>query len=401
MVIRETMRTAWRSLASNRLRTALTALGMVIGVAAVVAVLAIGEGARASVEGRIRSLGSNLMMVRPGAGHQGPVRSGSVETLTRQDAAALGTLEGVSAVSPEASGSAQVRYRENNLSSSIAGVTPAYFTIRSLDIEQGLGLTLLDEQQNRRVAVIGVNVADTLFGRQSALGARVQIRGLTFRVVGVLAAKGDQAASSPDDLVLVPLSTHQNALFGKSFLSTISAQLADEKEVADVQARIENLLRLRHHLRPDQDSDFNVRSQTEMLQTMGEITGTFTTLLGSVAAVSLLVGGIGIMNIMLVSVRERTREIGVRMAVGARRRDVLLQFLVEAVVVSISGGIVGVGLGYLAAYAIARIGGWDTVVPMYSVVLSLGVSVAIGLVFGVGPARRAAHLDPVEALRQE
>jgi len=206
---------------------------------------------------------------------------------------------------------------------------------------------------------------------------------------------------SPDDSVFVPLSTHASALFGRDYLSTVSLQLKREEQAAQVQAQAEQLLRLRHRLRSDQPSDFEVRSQAEMLETMGQITGTFTTLLGSIAAVSLVVGGIGIMNIMLVSVRERTREIGVRMAVGARRRDVLRQFLFEAVAVSLAGGAVGVGLGYAAAQLLARFGEWQTIVPSYAIALALGVSALIGIAFGVGPARRAARLDPVEALRFE
>ncbi len=400
MLIRETVRTAWRSLVTNRLRTALTALGMVIGVAAVVAVLAIAEGAKASVEGQIRSLGSNLMQVRPGRARVGAVRAGSVETLSRGDAQAIAQIPGVRAVSPECNGTAQIRYLESNSSASVIGVTDQYLAIRSIEVAQGLGFTTLDEEQRTRVAVLGAGIARTLFGDESPIGARIQIQGTAFRVVGVLEEKGE-SFSSPDDNVFVPLSTHQGVLFGTPFLTGISLQIADEGETYAIQERIEQLLRIRHRLAPEAENDFEVRSQTEMLQMMGAVTGTLTALLMSVAAVSLLVGGIGIMNIMLVSVRERTREIGVRMAVGARRRDVLYQFLVEAVVVSFSGGVVGLLLGYGAAEMIARFGGWETIVPTYSLGLALSVSVVVGLVFGVGPARRAAGLDPVEALRQE
>ena len=401
MRLREVVRSALRSLRGNKVRTALTALGTIIGVASVVIVLAVGEGASADVSSRIRSLGTNLLTVRPGAGRYGPVRTGSVDTLTLGDAEALARIPGVVAVAPEVSGSAQLRYLSENTNAQVLGVTATYLGIRSIEVASGLSFDALDDQQRRRVAILGANVADELFGRVSPVGERVQIRGIPFRVVGVMARQGDGGFQSPDDMVLVPLATHQGVLFGQDHLSSISVQIADENESALVQARIEELLRLRHRLRPDQDDDFSVRSQTEMLQTMTAITGTLTALLGAVALVSLVVGGIGIMNIMLASVRERTREIGVRMAVGARRRDILLQFLAEAAVVSIAGGLAGVGLGMLGASAIARFGGWPMVVPAYGVVLALGVSLAVGLVFGVGPARSAARLDPVEALRHE
>ncbi|XYH93083.1 ABC transporter permease [Sorangium sp. So ce1128] len=400
MLIKETAKSAWRSLASNRLRTLLTMLGMIIGTAAVVAVLGIGEGARSSVEGRIRSLGANLLMVRPGSASTSGVRSGTVKTLTEDDADALKALDGVAAVAPERSGSAQLRYMASNLNASVTGITPAYLDVRSLSMGSGVPFSDLDEQQRARVVILGANVARQLYPGGSPLGTRLQINGSAFRVVGVLAEKGS-GMGSPDDGVFVPMSTHRSVLFGQDHLSTISLQLASEDRSDTVIAQLEQLLRLRHRLRADQPSDFEVRSQAEMLATMGQITGTFTTLLGSVAAVSLIVGGIGIMNIMLVSVRERTREIGVRMAVGARRRDIMRQFLVEAVVVSLAGGVAGVGLGYGAAVALSRFGEWATIVPPYAVGLALGVSILIGITFGVGPARRAARLDPVEALRFE
>ncbi|WP_437739230.1 ABC transporter permease [Sorangium sp. So ce1504] len=403
MLIKETAKSAWRSLASNRLRTLLTMLGMIIGTAAVVAVLGIGEGARSSVEGRIRSLGANLLMVRPGSASASGVRSGTVKTLTVDDAEALKGLDGVAAIAPERSGSAQLRYMASNLNASVTGITPAYLEVRSLSVASGVSFSDLDEQQRARVVVLGANVARQLYAANvsaSPLGTRLQINGNAFRVVGVLAEKGS-GMGSPDDGVFVPLSTHRSVLFGQDHLSTISLQLASEDRSDMVIAQLEQLLRLRHRLRADQPSDFEVRSQAEMLATMGQITGTFTMLLGSVAAVSLIVGGIGIMNIMLVSVRERTREIGVRMAVGARRGDILRQFLVEAVVVSLAGGVAGVGLGYGAAVLLSRFGEWATIVPTYAVGLALGVSILIGITFGVGPARRASRLDPVEALRFE
>jgi putative ABC transport system permease protein len=401
MLIRETAKSAWRSLASSRLRTLLTMLGMIIGTGAVVAVLGIGEGARSSVEGRIRSLGSNLLMVRPSfVAGGGGLRSGQAQTLTPGDAEALLALDGVAAVAPEMSASAQLRYLSKNQTASVVGVTPAYFDVRALPVQSGVGLSDLDEQRRSRVVVLGASLAQELYGAASPLGTRLQINGAAFRVLGVLAAKG-AGMGSPDDSVFVPLSSHESVLFGRDYLSTISLQLDSEEHAAAVVAQSEQLLRLRHRLRSEQPSDFEVRSQAEMLETMGEIMGTFTMLLGSVAAVSLIVGGIGIMNIMLVSVRERTREIGVRMAVGARRGDILRQFLFEAVAVSLAGGAIGVGLGYGAAQLLARFGQWQTIVPPYAIALALGVSFVIGIAFGVGPARRAARLDPVEALRFE
>jgi putative ABC transport system permease protein len=401
MLIRETVKSAWRSLASNRLRTLLTMLGMIIGTGAVVAVLGIGEGAKSSVEGRIRSLGSNLLMVRPSfVAGGGGVRSGAAQTLTKADAEALLALDGVAASAPDMSASAQLRYLSKNQNASVVGVTPAYFDVRSLPVAVGISISELDEQRRSRVVVVGANVAQDLYGASSPLGTRLQINGAAFRVIGVLAAKG-AGFGSPDDSVFVPLSTHETALFGRDYLSNVSLQLDSEDRAGSVVSQVEQLLRLRHRLRSEQASDFEVRSQAEMLETMGQITGTFTTLLGSIAAVSLIVGGIGIMNIMLVSVRERTREIGVRMAVGARRSDILRQFLFEAVAVSVAGGAVGVGIGYGAARMLARFGQWQTIVPPYAIALALAVSMAIGIAFGVGPARRAAQLDPVEALRFE
>ncbi|MBL8786591.1 MAG: ABC transporter permease [Deltaproteobacteria bacterium] len=401
MMILETVRTAWRSLTSNRVRTALTGLGMVIGVAAVVAVLSVGEGAQSQVEGRIRSLGSNLLTVRPEVNRSGAVRSGTVQTLTLEDAEALRVIPGVAAVSPEVSGNAQVRYREQNQSASIMGVMPDYLQVRALEVAQGLSFTDDDIRERSRNAILGATVAKSLFPGESALGQRFQIKGIGFRVIGLLAEKGDSGFSSPDELVLIPITTHQGVVFGSDRVSSVGIAVQTESEMDAVQAASAQLLRLRHGLRDDEDDDVQIRSQTEMLATLSSVTGTFTALLGSVAAVSLLVGGIGIMNIMLVSVRERTREIGVRMAVGARRRDILLQFLVESIVVSLFGGLLGLGIGYGGAALIAKLGGWSTIVPSYAIAMSLGVSIAIGLLFGVGPARRAARLDPVEALRQE
>lgn len=397
----DVVRSALRSLASNRARTALTALGTIIGVASVICVLAVGEGASADVSSRIRSLGTNLLTIRPGAGGHGPVRTGSVESLTLADAEAIARLDGVVGVAPEVGGSAQIRYRTENVSAQVLGVTETYLGIKSLEVSSGLGIDALDQLERRRIAVLGANVAEDLFGTANPVGARIQIRGITFRAVGVLEEKGDAGFTSPDDMVLVPLSTHQGVLFGQDHLSSIGVQVEAEDLTDAVQARVEELLRLRHRLRADQDDDFHVRSQTEMLATMGAVTGTLTALLAAVALVSLVVGGIGIMNIMLATVRERTREIGVRMAVGARPGDILAQFLVESLVLSVVGGIVGVALGIGTAQQLAERFGWSLLVRADIVVLAVGISGLVGVVFGLYPARRASRLDPIEALRFE
>lgn len=401
MTLQQVALTALRSLRANRARTALTALGTTIGVASVVIVLAVGEGASADVERNIRSLGTNLLTVRPSAGGFGPVRHTRVETLTLEDAAALIGLAPVVAVAPVVDGSAQVRFREHNTNAQVTGVTETYLGIRGLEIASGLSFDAIDVAQRRRIAILGANVAEDLFGEDNPVGARIQIRGIAFRVIGALEEVGDSGFMSPDDVVLVPLSTHQGVLFGQDHLSSINLQLASEDLAESTQERVENMLRLRHRLRPGEEDDFSVFSQTEMLETLGAVTGTLTALLAAVALVSLVVGGIGIMNIMLASVRERTREIGVRMAVGARRRDILLQFLTEAVIVSLGAGLVGIAIGVVGAQAIATLASWPVSVPAYAIILALGVSATVGVVFGVAPARRASNLDPVEALRTE
>lgn len=400
MLIGETFRTAFRALIGNRLRTALTMLGIVIGVAAVVAMLALGEGASANVESHIRSLGSNLLTVRPGLQKRGPVRS-RTDTLTLHDAEALRGLPNVSAVAPEGMTSSQVKYLAMNMSCTIIGTTPEYISVRSFEMAKGVPFTKRDLVSRRRVAVIGSSVASTLFRQMDPIGERIQIQGLSHRVVGVLKEKGDMGWFKPDEQVLIPITTYQSILIGTEYVSSISIQVANEAAMETVQRDIERILRGRHRLAVDSEDDFNVQSQTEMLETMSEVTNTFTALLGGVAAVSLLVGGIGIMNIMLVSVRERTREIGVRMAVGARRKDILLQFLIEAIVVSLLGGILGILFGYLIAMLISRFAQWDTIVPLYAIFLAVFTSIGIGILFGVWPARQAAKLDPVEALRFE
>ena len=400
MLLWETIRTALRALSSNLVRTTLTMLGVIIGVGAVVAMLALGEGARTDIESNIRTLGSDLLTVRPGQQSHGPVRSGTVDTLDVADANALALLPGVSNVAPTSMGAAQVKYASQNLSATIVGSTSNYFAIRNLETQAGQPFTHLHEQGRRRVAILGAKVARDLFGYDNPVGARIQIKGIGFRVEGVLAEKGE-SLGSPDDQVIVPLSTHQSVLFGQTYVQSILVQVADEDSIESIRGSLERTLRARHRIAAGGLDDFNIGSMQDMLSTINQVTGTLTALLGGVAAVSLIVGGIGIMNIMLVSVRERTREVGVRMAVGARRRDILLQFLIEAMVVSVMGGILGIGLGIGGAAFLSKMGGFGFLIPPYAVVLALITSLATGIFFGVWPARHAAHLDPVEALRFE
>ncbi len=395
MKTRRVIRTAFRSLSGSPLRTALTALGVVIGVAAVVAVIAIGEGARHSAEANIRALGTNLLTVTPdGTPRRRP-------PLSDEDALSLEGLPGVTAVAYEIYYEGLVSYEGESGTHSVVGVGGDYFTIRAIDIARGVALFPDDERDRARVAVIGANVAHSLFGERNPVGERIQIRGTGFRVVGVMAPKGEIGGPSPDDIVIVPAATHRSVIANRFGTMTVIVKIVDDTQSDAVKGRIESLLRLRHGLADGTRDDFKVRSQAALLEALNESADVFTALLGAVAAVSLVVGGIGIMNIMLVSVRERTREIGVRIAIGARRSDVLKQFLVESMVVAFGGGAVGVLLGFVSAYAMARAGGWDMIVPPYAILLGCFVSITVGLVFGVGPARHASRLDPVDALRQE
>lgn len=400
MPLWQTLRTSFRALLANKVRTALTMLGIVFGVAAVVSMLSLGEGARESIESRVSAMGANNLSVRPGQRRHGPVREGSVETLQPDDAQALARIQGVRRVAPMATSAAQAKYLASNVNAMVIGTTPEFLAINNLELVRGQWFSNLHDRGRSRVAVIGSVVAANLFGNLDPVGQRIQLKGLGFTVIGVLAAVGSSFIS-PDDQVLIPLSTHQSTLFGQDYLSGITVEVVDESWIGPVQAEIERLLRHRHKLQPGDQSDFNVLSTKEALEAVSEVTSTFTAFLAAVAAVSLLVGGIGIMNIMLVSVRERTREIGVRMAVGARRRDILLQFLIEAVVVSMVGGITGVAVGIAGGLALAGWAAVTFVLPAYAVLLALLVSFATGVAFGVWPARHAARLDPVEALRFE
>jgi len=415
MSIWEAMKVAWRNLAANKLRSLLTMLGIIIGVSSVIALLSVGRGAQAQITEQIQSIGTNLLFVTPGSITQQGVQSaaGSAATLTLQDAQALANpmaAPSVALVAPEVSRGAQVVYSGQNMGTRITGVTPEYQEVRNVEVEWGEFITQGHSDARSRVAVVGSSVVEELFGEEDPLGKTIKINRVGFRVIGVLETKGGMGMASPDDAIYIPITTAQARLFGQDTfrgqarVSSISVQAVSEDSVEQAMEEIQQVLRQRHNITYQED-DFLVISQEDILQIAGQITGIMTLFLGSIAAISLVVGGIGIMNIMLVSVTERTREIGIRKALGAKQRDVLVQFLVEAVVISLVGGLLGLLGGAGIANLISRIqmGGSNilTVVGLDSVLLAVLFSVGVGVFFGIYPASRAARLHPIEALRYE
>ncbi len=404
MSILMTFLIAVRALKRNAMRTALTALGMIIGVAAVIIMVAIGNGARSSIEANIRSAGSNIVNVNAGSGPFGPVRmgQGNTTTLTPDDAEAIrNEVPGIHYLSPGVNLRAQVISDATNWGTQIQGTGPDLASIRSWTLEHGSFFGDQEVRSASKVAVLGSVVRDQLFGVGSdPTGATIRIRNQPFKVIGVLTKKGQAAmGQDQDDTVIIPYTTAQKKLLGITHLQNIVISADDGVPLDQVSTNVGNLLRIRHNI-VDQD-DFMVRTQDEMTSVLTSTTDTMTYLLAGIAAVSLLVGGIGIMNIMLVSVTERTREIGLRLSLGARDLDVLMQFLVEAVVLSLAGGAIGLALGFGGSYLVGRVTGWSTLVTSNAILVSFGFSAAIGVFFGFYPARKAAALDPIEALRYE
>jgi putative ABC transport system permease protein len=402
--------TVWLGLSTHKLRSFLTMLGIIIGVASVITLMSIGKGTTAQILSNIQSMGANLITIRPGASFgPGGVRGagGSTRTLTMEDAETIAEqVPYISAVAPSSSSNLQLVVGSENTNSQVTGVTPEYMQVNNLEIANGAFFTEYDYQRGSKVAVLGSSVAETLFGEVSPVGQKMRMGSIIVRVIGVLESKGG-GFNSADDAVLIPLTALQQAVAqtrtaqGERVVSSIALTVSDEKQADYVVEEITSLLRTRHRLAASANDDFSIMSMEEIASTLEETSGTMTLLLGAIAAISLLVGGIGVMNIMLVSVLERTREIGIRKALGARERDIWGQFLIEAAFLTFAGGIIGVIVGWAVSYFVSRMGLMTTLVTADIVVLAISVAIGIGLFFGFFPAWQASRLNPVEALRYE
>jgi macrolide transport system ATP-binding/permease protein len=402
-VIADHLRQALRAIMTHPMRSALSMLGILIGVAAVIAMLALGGGARASIRERLSSLGSNLLMVRAGSRrlHGVALEAGAVTRMTLQDAEQISRIPDVRTVAPSVRGRAQIVYGNRNSNSQVEGTSVEYEQVRAARPVEGRFFRAEDVRSRGKVALLGATVAQDLFGDSSPVGAEIKINRVNFKVLGVLPEKGSAGPQNQDDLVLVPITTAMYRLLGKDYLDQIYVEVADPARMTAVEEEIREIVIRNHRLTKDNEDSFQIRNLAEMQAAMESTTKTMTWLLGSIAAISLLVGGIGIMNIMLVSVTERTREIGLRKALGARYEDIMYQFLIESMVMTVSGGAMGVLLGIGASRLITAFAGWAVKVSVFSIAMATLFSIAVGLAFGLWPARRAAALDPIEALRYE
>ena len=401
---KESFLMAWASLIANKLRSLLTMLGIIIGVAAVIALVSIGNGVKQDIEDSISSLGSNLLVVLPGAPRTPGARpsQGSMKSLKISDYEAIAKLEGVKAASPMTNGSYVVIYQNKNWTTSVAGVNSNFQDVNNWTMTSGRFFSDKKVQNRERVAVVGQTVVKNLFGDEDPVGKEIRVKNIPFRVIGVLKSKGNGTmGNDQDDTVLIPYTTSMERVEGIDYLRRVYVVAKDDEGIDRLQADIENLLRVRHNIKDTNLDDFNIQNMKSIMETVAQTTGTFTLFLGAVAAISLVVGGIGIMNIMLVSVTERTREIGVRKALGATYSVIVTQFLIEAVVISLMGGFIGIAFGIGASKVIGIVSGMSTIVSVPTIIMSFAFSMAIGLIFGIYPARKAAKLNPIDALHYE
>jgi putative ABC transport system permease protein len=410
MDIKDILEETYTALSANRVRSGLTILGIVIGIASVIALVAIGNGASNSISSSIEALGSNLLLISPGAaktqGFGVSAGRGTAKSLTDADANAIATqVSGIALVAEEVSGRYQVTAKGTNTNTTVDGVTSAYPAIRNVQIDQGTFISDSDNTSLNKVAVIGPTVVTDLFGTDAvasdALGQTIRIKGLEFTVIGVTIAKGGSGFNNQDDMIYIPATTAERYLAGSSYLTTIDVAATDPKVMTQAQADITSLLLAQHNISDPTQADFTVLNQNDIISSASSITNTLTSLLAAVAGISLVVGGIGIMNMMLTTVTERTREIGLRKAIGAKGGDISKQFLIEATVLTAIGGITGIALGWIIAFTLNTLGLVSASVSLSSVILAFGVSAVIGIVFGYYPARRASKLNPIEALRYE
>jgi len=403
MLLGEIIKVALTAIRANKLRSLLTMLGIIIGVGAVITMVALGSGAQKAVQERIQALGPTLLTVFPGQSFRGGVAFSTRVSLTMDDdTALLNNKHYISEVVPELSGNLQVQYANQNINTSVLGSTANYFDVHSYSMVAGRMFTPGEDDARKRYAVLGGQVpSDLNANAQAMIGQQIQIRGIPFEIIGVLSNKGSQGFNNPDEQILIPLQTARYRIFGSNRVRDLTIEVGDLANMNLGMIEIESILRRQHKIRPGMDDDFQIRNQTDILATFQDTAQTFGFLLAGIATVSLIVGGIGIMNIMLVSVTERTREIGVRKALGATRFNILFQFLVEALVLCMAGGLVGIVLGSGGAIVLSQLAHWNTSISIFAIVLAFFFSALVGLLFGVWPARRAASLDPIDALRYE
>jgi putative ABC transport system permease protein len=404
MLVGETIAVAFQSIRANKLRAGLTMLGIIIGVGAVITMVALGSGAQKAIEDRIAALGANILTVYPGQGFRGGIAFNDRTSITTDDFEALKRdARLLKAVVPELSGNQQVQLGSQNINTTVLGTTADYVPMHNYTLTYGRMFTDGDDQARQRYAVLGSSVPEMLSANPAAMiHQTILIRGVPFEIIGILSAKGSAGSFfNPDEQILIPIQTAQFRIYGTKRIRSLSVQVADGVPVEQGMVDLERIMRREHKIRPGADNDFQVRNQQDFLATQQQATQVFTSLLASIAAVSLIVGGIGIMNIMLVSVTERTREIGVRKALGATRLNIMLQFLIEALVLCLTGGLIGIIVGTGAAVLLSKLAHWNVLVSPTSIIIAFGFSAIIGLFFGIWPARRAASLDPITALRYE